>query len=85
MAKRKESEDLDYMKKAEEIRSSLVSNKKQKIDKQKAFHKFFIKIKDKLNLSAEMENVLWRHLVATKNDSPDDFKNGIENFGYKIK
>lgn len=80
----KKNADLDYMKKAEELRSSMVKEKKKKIDARQAFHKFFIKIKEKVGLKPEMEIVLWKHLQATKTDVPEKFKEGVESFGYKI-
>lgn len=56
----------------------------REVDNKKLFHKFFLKIKDKLKLKDEMEIVLWKHLSAIKFDTQDKFKAGIEHFGYKI-
>lgn len=83
MAKKKDEPQLDHMKAAEEMRASMIKEKKKKVDVRQAFHKHFIKIKSKLNLKPEMEGVLWKHLKATKNDSPDKFDDGLRNFGLK--
>jgi hypothetical protein len=81
---RKKEEEQDHMKIAEKLRSTMVTKKKDKIDARQAFHKFFIKIKEKLNLKPEMEIVLWKHLQSTQKDKPEKFKEGVESFGYKI-
>jgi hypothetical protein len=83
MAKKKDEPQLDHMKAAEEMRSTMIVEKKKKVDVRQAFHKHFIKIKSKLNLKPEMEGVLWKHLKATKNDAPEKFDAGIQNFGIK--
>lgn len=86
MARRKD-QDLDgqdHMEVARQLRSSMVTKKKDKTDTKQAFHKFFIKIKEKLNLKPEMEVVLWKHLQATKNDEPEKFAEGVRSFGYKL-
>lgn len=76
----------DHMKVGEELRASMIKEKKAKeVAPKEAFRKFFIKIKDKLKLSPDMESVLWKHLVSTKNDKPENFTKGVEHFGYKIK
>ena len=85
MARNKE-ESQDHMKKAEELRASMIKEKKVKaVEPKEAFRKYFIRIKDKLKLNPSMEQVLWKHLVATKNNKPELFENGIKNFGYDIK
>jgi len=87
MAKNKEdkAQDQDHMKIGEELRASMVREKKLKaVDPKEAFRKFFIKVKDKLKLKPEMEAVIWKHLVAIKHDKPESFLKGIEHFGYKI-
>jgi hypothetical protein len=81
MAKKRDEFDIDHMKVAEEMRSSMIKEKKKKIDARQAFRKHFIKIKSKLNLKPEMEGVLWKHLKATKNDTPEKFDVGLQNFG----
>jgi len=85
MAKNKEDKAQDHMKKGEELRASMIKEKKVKaVEPKEAFRKYFIRIKDKLKLSPNMESVLWQHLVATQNDKPENFVKGIENFGYKV-
>lgn len=89
MSKNKKDEQFEevknHMKIGEELRSSMVKEKKLKaVDPKEAFRKFFIKVKDKLKLKPEMEAVIWKHLVAIKHDKPESFLKGIEHFGYKI-
>jgi hypothetical protein len=82
---KKEIDNSDYMKIAEELRSSMIKEKKAKaVEPREAFRKYFIKLKNKLNLKPEMEIVLWKHLKATKNDKPESFDEGVKNFGYNI-
>lgn len=54
-----------------------------KKEKREAFRQFFIKAKRKLNLSSSLEDVIWMHLESTGMDSPENFKKGMQNFGYK--
>ena len=56
----------------------------KKSDKKAIFHKFFLKIKDKLKLKNDMEDVLWKYLVAIKHDTADLFSEGVKKFGYKL-
>jgi hypothetical protein len=81
MARKKEDNEPDYMKVAEELRASLIKEKVKKVDVRQAFHKYFIKVKNKANLKPEMEGVLWKHLKATGNDTPDKFDAGLAHFG----
>jgi hypothetical protein len=78
-------EDKEASKIAEELRANLPRAERNKeVDVRKLFHKYFLKIQGRLNVKQDMEVVLWKHLVATKNDSPEKFETGIRNFGYKI-
>lgn len=53
---------------------------KQKRD---AFKAYWAQNKKKYGMTNKLEEVLWLHLVATKNDSPDLFDNGLKHFGIK--
>jgi len=55
----------------------------KKNDVKQLFHKFFLKLKGKLNLKDDMEIVLWKYIVAIKHDKPELFGEGIKKFGYK--
>ena len=55
-------------------------NQKQKRD---AFKVYWTQNKKKYGMTGKLEQVLWLHLVATKNDSPENFENGLKNFGIK--
>ena len=50
----------------------------------KDFKKYFTKIKRKLNLSDDLENIIWIHLEAINHNTNDKFDDGIRHFGYKI-
>ena len=53
---------------------------KQKRD---AFKVYWTQNKKKYGMTGKLEHVLWLHLVATKNDSPESFEAGLANFGIK--
>ena len=60
-------------------------NSKSNVDKSKEdFRKFFIKVKSKLGLDKDMEQVIWTHFKAYKFDNKDKFEEGIKHFGYKL-
>lgn len=52
-------------------------------EKRDAFRVYWSQNKKKYGLTNKLENVLWLHLVSTKNDSPDKFDAGLKNFGIK--
>jgi hypothetical protein len=68
-----------------EIKKEVAVKQYREVDEKKLFHKFFLKIKDKLKLKDSMEIILWKHLVSIKHTSPDKYKDGIKHFGYKIE
>jgi len=51
--------------------------------KREAFRIYWAQNKKKYGMTNKLENVLWLHLVSTKNDSPELFENGLKNFGIK--
>jgi hypothetical protein len=51
--------------------------------KREAFKVFWAQNKRKYGMTNKLENVLWLHLVATKNDEPTLFEAGLKNFGIK--
>lgn len=53
---------------------------KQKRD---AFHVYWAQNKRKFGMTNKLEEVLWLHLVSTKNDTPELFAAGLSNFGIK--
>jgi len=55
-------------------------NQKQK---REAFRIYWAQNKKKYGMTNKLENVLWLHLVATKNDEPALFEAGLKNFGIK--
>jgi len=54
-------------------------------DKQKraAFKSYWTQNKKKYGMTGKLEDVLWLHLVSTKNDDPANFDAGLKNFGIK--
>jgi len=48
------------------------------------FRKFFVKVRSKLNLSQDMEGVIWTHFKSAGFDKKDKFEEGIKHFGYKL-
>ena len=53
-------------------------------DVREDFKKYFIKLRRKLNLNSQLEEVIWLHLKAIKMASQDKFDDGVRNFGYKV-
>ncbi len=51
--------------------------------KREAFKAFWVQNKKSYGLTNKLEEILWLHLVSTKNDSPENFSKGLENFGIK--
>lgn len=51
--------------------------------KREAFKVYWAQNKRKYGMTNELENVLWLHLVSTKNDTPEKFEAGLKNFGIK--
>lgn len=82
--------------KAEEAKKEMAPAKKENVQKpegkgpvsekakREAFRKYFVKLKRKLGIKPNLEEVIWMHLKATGNDQPEDFQKGIEHFGYKL-
>lgn len=50
-------------------------------EKREAFRIFWAQEKSKYGKSKDLEQVLWLHLKATKQDEPEQFENGIKHFG----
>lgn len=76
---KKDKKNMD----AKEYRASLYVPKEEKKDHRDLFRRLFLKLKKKHNLKANMEEVLWLHLVAVGCDVEDKFNEGILNFGLK--
>lgn len=72
---------------AKEFRASLAQPAAQKPLSQKqkrnAFKLYWTQNKKKYGMTSKLEHVLWLHLVATKNDEPQLFEQGLKNFGIK--
>ena len=64
--------------------SGLTSEKVEDINAREAFRIYFIQLKKKVNLSSDLENIIWLHLKAMKFDKPELFAQGVKHFGYTI-
>lgn len=53
--------------------------------KRNAFKTFWTQNKKKYGMTGKIEDVLWMHLQATKNDEPAKFEAGLKHFGLKLK
>lgn len=86
--KKEEKPKKDIFKLAKEKRLKAWEEKKGLVktqeDSKEEFRKFFIKAKKKLSLSPEMKDVIWKHFISNGFDKKDKFKEGLENFGYKL-
>jgi hypothetical protein len=86
MAKKQQIKQEMTLDESKAYRASLISNisrpltQKQKRD---AFKIYWTQNKKKYGMTGKLEEILWLHLVATKNDSPENFDNGLANFGIK--
>ena len=86
MAKKQFLEEMT-LEEAKAWRASLVKNEpKQMNDKEKraAFKIYWAQNKKKFGMTNKLEEILWLHLVSTKNDSPEKFETGLKNFGLKV-
>jgi hypothetical protein len=79
MAKKEEVQAVEIIKKTIITTAPIVP-----VNHRDEFRKFFLQIQSKLKLNRDMEQVLWAHLVATKNDTVEKFKDGVIHFGYKL-
>lgn len=85
----KEIEEIQEMslEEAKAFRASLYKPTVQELteqDKREAFRIFWAQNRTKYGQTKEIEGILWLHLVATKLNSPENFINGIQNFGLKV-
>jgi len=62
----------------------VVPKKLRESEKREEFRKYFTKLKRKLDLDKNLENVIWLHLKSIKMDTPELFDKGIQNFGYRL-
>lgn len=90
MAKRedKKEEKFDAVAAAKAARKKAWEEKQAKKspeeNSREEFRKFFIKIKGKLSLTQDMEEVIWIHFKSAGFDSKEKFEEGIKHFGYKL-
>lgn len=87
MAKKELLKEEMTLEEAQAYRSSLVKEQKEELsntEKREAFRVYWAENKMKYGLTNRLEEVLWLHLVSTKNDEPENFEAGLKNFGLKI-
>lgn len=88
MTKRKKEEKVEdkfteARKKRQEAHAAKQAAEKKE-DSREEFRKFFVKIKGKLSLSADMEDVIWKHFKSAGFTKKEKFEEGIKHFGYKL-
>lgn len=73
-----------------ELKEALIKSKTSKktedeADYRQSFSEFWAQNKKAYGKGkdVEIENILWLHLKATKNDTPDKFEKGVIHFGLK--
>jgi hypothetical protein len=66
------------------IRKAGLTQDKVEENVREEFRKFFIKIKRSLNLSSDLEEIIWLHFKAYNFDNVNKFEEGVTHFGYKI-
>lgn len=76
----------EKLKVARERRIQKAGLNKEKIEKdtREEFRKYFTKLKRKINLSSDLEDIIWLHFKASGFDKKDKFEDGIQHFGYKL-
>lgn len=52
-------------------------------EKREAFRVFWAQEKSKYGKKKDLEEILWLHLQATKQDQPEQFEQGLAHFGLK--
>ena len=82
--KKKEEKELEKAKKNKVALPVTRTRPKKESEHREDFRIYFAKLSRKLNLDKYLEEVLWLHLKATKNDRKELFDDGIKHFGYKI-
>jgi hypothetical protein len=86
MAKEKSQSKEMTLEEAKAFRASLAKPQEKILtdkDKREAFRSYWSQNKKKYGMTNKLEEILWLHLVSTKNDSPEKFENGLKNFGIK--
>ena len=88
MAKKQAKPEIQEMsnEEARAFRASLVVDKVKVLNqkqKREAFKIYWTENKKKFGMTSKLEEILWLHLVSTKNDSPENFAAGLQNFGIK--
>lgn len=71
---------------AKAFRASMYKEPKKEMtekEKRMQFKLFWAKEKTKYKKSRSLEEILWLHLKATKQDEPEHFEDGLRHFGLK--
>jgi len=77
-------EEKNKLARERRIRKAGLTSKQVDCNNREEFRKYFTKIKRVLNLSSDLEEVIWLHLKAIHCDKKDKFDAGLEHFGYKL-
>lgn len=71
---------------AKAYRASLYKEIPKKLsdeEKKESFRIFWAQNRNSYGKSKDLENILWIHLKAIKMDEPENFVEGLKNFGLK--
>lgn len=75
------AEAREKRKKAWEAKQSVYKTGEEKTREE--FRKFFVKVRGKLNLDKNMEEVIWMHFKTSGFDKQEKFEEGLYHFGYR--
>ena len=85
MAKEKVKQEMT-LEEAKDFRASLYKPQPKKMteaQKREAFRVFWASNKSKYGKSKSLEKAIWLHLKSIDMDSPENFSDGLKNFGLK--
>ena len=60
------------------------STSRREEDDREDFRQYFVKLKRKLSLEADLEDIMWLHFKASGFASKERFDAGVKHFGYEI-
>jgi len=60
------------------------SNTRREEDDREDFRQYFVKLKRKLSLEADLEGIMWLHFKASGFATKERFDAGVKHFGYEI-
>ena len=82
----KKKEDLSPREMRLKLSESLLAEKKEPKEEEirEEFKQYFTKLKRKIGLTSDLEQIIWLHLKASGFDKKEKFSAGVRHFGYKL-